>query len=366
MKIGIINFHCAHNYGAMLQAYALQENLIKEGHKAVIVDFQPNVIMNGYKLWSVNKLFHPRSLAGTIKNYKKLKPKYYVFEKFKNDYMNLTEHKFKSLDENSLNKYEFDAFICGSDQVWNMDLNGGLTEYLLSFVKDKEIKKISYAASIGTKSIKEEHKDIMKKELITFNNISVREDDAVKILKETFDLHVTHVLDPVFLINKNQWSGIARVPKKIDEKYVLLYGLEENELFEKTFKFIKENTDFKIINISPAKKLSNYIDETLYNVGPSEFIGLLKNAEVVFTNSFHGTCFSIIFGKKFFVIGHSELNSRIESILRLIDLESHMINKEFTSLQDFNEVIRIDEEKINIILKAEIEKSKRFLRQALE
>ncbi|MDK3121720.1 polysaccharide pyruvyl transferase family protein [Clostridium perfringens] len=365
MKVGIINFHCAHNYGAMLQAYALQENLKKEGHNAIIIDFQPDSIVEGYKLWSVKKIMNPKIVAWTIKNYRKLKPKYDVFEKFKKEKFNLTDKKYKSIDKEDIEKESFDAFVCGSDQIWNMDLNGGLTEYLLSFASEKN-KKISYAASIGVKSIKNEYIDIMKKELYTFDSISVREDEAVNIMKETFNLEATHVLDPVFLLSKKEWKDIAIKLKKKKEKYVLLYGLEENELFEKTFKFIKDNTDMKIINISPAKKVSEYIDETIYSVGPREFIGLLEEAELVFTNSFHGTCFSIIFGKKFFTIGHSELNSRLESILRLTNLESHMINKEFQSLDEFYNTIDIESEKVNEILDKEIRKSKEFLVQALK
>ncbi|WP_349405593.1 polysaccharide pyruvyl transferase family protein [Clostridium perfringens] len=365
MKVGLINFHCAHNYGAMLQAYALQENLKKYGYEVKIIDFQPSEIIEGYKIWTLNMCFKPRRLLGTIKNYKKLKPKYDVFEKFKKENMNLTKNRYKSIDKNIIKEENFDAFVCGSDQVWNMDLNGGLTEYLLSFAPE-ESKKIAYAASIGTKIIKDKYIDIMKKELDTFDSISVREDDAVNIMKETFNLEANHVLDPVFLLSKKEWKDIAIKPKKKKEKYVLLYGLEENELFEKTFKFIKDNTDMKIINISPAKKVSEYIDETIYSVGPREFIGLLEEAELVFTNSFHGTCFSIIFGKKFFTIGHSELNSRLESILRLTNLESHMINKEFQSLDEFYETIDIESEKVNEILDEEIRKSKEFLIQALK
>lgn len=365
MKVGIINFHCAHNYGAMLQAYALQENLKKEGHNAIIIDFQPDSIVEGYKLWSVKKIMNPKIVAWTIKNYRKLKPKYDVFEKFKKEKFNLTDKKYKSIDKEDIEKESFDAFVCGSDQIWNMDLNGGLTEYLLSFASEKN-KKISYAASIGVKSIKNEYIDIMKKELYTFDSISVREDEAVNLMKETFNLEATHVLDPVFLLSKKEWQDIAIKPKNKKEKYVLLYGLEENELFEKTFKFIKDNTDMKIINISPAKKISEYIDETIYSVGPREFIGLLEEAELVFTNSFHGTCFSIIFGKKFFTIGHSELNSRLESILRLTNLESHMINKEFQSLDEFYNTIDIESEKVDEILDKEIRESKEFLVQALK
>lgn len=364
MKVGIINFHCAHNYGAMLQAYALQESVIKNGHDAIIIDFQPDSIAEGYKLWSVKKLLNPKIFAWTLKNYKKLKPKYEVFEKFKKENFKLTSKKYKNISKENIKNEKIDAFICGSDQIWNMDLNGGLTEYLLSFAP-KGSKKISYAASIGTKSIKDKYIAIMKPELKTFDSISVREDDAVNIIKETFNLESTHVLDPVFLLNKKEWQDIAIKPKDKKEKYVLLYGLEENELFEKTFKFIKDNTDMKIINISPTKKISEYIDETIYNVGPREFIGLLEEAEVVFTNSFHGTCFSIIFEKNFFTIGHSELNSRLESILRLTNLESHMINKEFESIDEFYKTIDIKSEEVNKILHREIKKSKEFLIQSL-
>lgn len=312
MKIGIINFHAAHNYGAMLQAYALQRTLEKENNEVEIIDLQPDSIMDGYKLWSLYKLKHPKLLIKQILKYPKIKIKYDLFESFKRDYMHLTRETYKEIKENEIDFLNFEAVICGSDQVWNMDLNGQKTEYLLSFIQNNNTKKISYAASIGTKKINEKYLDVMKKYLVQFNNISVREKDAVELLKYNFNLDAIHVLDPVFLLSREEWKSVSNNPFNIKEKYILLYGLEENDLFEKTFKFIKEQTDYKIINVSPMKKTSIYIDATLHNVGPREFLGLLINSEIVFTNSFHGTCFSIIFGKKFLSIGHSELNSRLD------------------------------------------------------
>lgn len=365
MKIGIINFHSAHNYGAMLQAYALQKTLQKEGNEVLIIDFQPDSIMNGYKLWSFYKLKHPKWLFKTIINYRTMKTKYNLFESFKKNYMSLTPGTYKEIKENDLESLNFDAVICGSDQVWNMDLNGNHTEYLLSFIQNKDTKKISYAASIGTNTINSKHLPIMKKYLNQFDCISVRERNAVDILNKEFNLKSQHVLDPVFLLSKEEWADIAK-PTDVQGDYVLLYGLEENELFEKTFKFIKENTNLKIINVSPMKKQSPYIDETLYNVGPREFLGLLIKANLVFTNSFHGTCFSIIFGKKFFAIGHSELNSRLESILAVTQLEHHMINKELSSLEELDEILTFDVEKVNNILTSEIENSKNYLFKSLK
>lgn len=366
MKVGIINYHCAHNYGAMLQAYGLQQELISLGYDPEIVDFQPNIIMNNYRVWSLYKLRHPRMVIGTMRRYNSLKKKYKVFEKFKNERLITTKNIIKKVDEKSIDIKKYGWFICGSDQIWNMDLNGGLKEYLLDFVpKNGEIKRISYAASIGTKELSEVNKGIIKRELELFDKISVREDDAVKILDKQLGLNSTQVLDPVFFLGRNDWNKVAALNKNIKEKYVLLYGLEENELFEKTLKFIKENTEYKIINVSPIKKVNSYIDVNLADVGPAEFIGLINDAEVVFTNSFHGTCFSIIYGKKFCTIKHSELNSRIESILRLTGLENHMIEKEIKDLEEFNEIIDYDKNEVNEILKEEIIKSKKFLFDAL-
>ena len=366
MRVGIVNFHCAHNYGAMLQAYALQETIYKLGYDVKIIDFQPDAITKGYKIWTMDKLLYPRILAGTIKNYKKLKVKYDVFEDFKNDKFKLTK-TYKELNNKFNETEKFDVLICGSDQVWNMDLNGGLTEYLLGFCDDKNVKKISYAASIGTKKLSEKNAKLMEPYIREFDSISVRESDAVKVIKENFNLESTQVLDPVFLLDKSEWEEIANIPKAIEGEYVLLYGLEGNELFEKTFKFIKEKTNMKIINISPVKNKSPYIDENLFNVGPKELIGLLMGANTVFTNSFHGTCFSIIFEKNFFVLGHSELNSRIESILNLTGLSKHMISKEFSSIEDFNKTITINnKDNLKSILRKEIENSKKFLIDSLD
>ncbi|KLE14595.1 polysaccharide pyruvyl transferase family protein [Clostridium sp. C8] len=366
MKIGIVNFHFAHNYGAMLQAYALQESLREMGNESIIIDFKPNEIMDGYEIWTFKKIRNIKSFLWTIKNYRRLKLKYDVFEEFKNKYMNLTNETYKTIESSTLNKYNFDVFVCGSDQIWNMDLNCGLKEYLLSFSNDSKVKKISYAASIGSNKIKKEHVKIMKNDLKSFDSISVREDDAVKIINKEFNLKAVQVLDPVFLLSKEQWEKISLDVDLKGEKYILLYGLEENELFENIFSVLKEETNFKIVNISPNKSKSKYVDENLFNVGPREFIGLLSKAEIVVTNSFHGTCFSIIFGKRFFTIGHSELNSRMESILRLMNLENHMIREKVKSIDELNYIINDNLDNIEEILKSEIYKSKMFLKDAIK
>lgn len=364
MRVGIINYHCAHNFGAMCLAYALQEAVKEQGHQVKIIDFEPDVIIQGYKILGKKWYLRPKKFLRTVINYNKIKTKYDLFESFKNDYLHITDKTYTKIYKNSLK--DFDAFICGSDQIWNMNINGGLTEYLLSFATDKHIKKVSYAASIGTKTIEDKYIEVFKNELGTFDAISVREDDAVRIIKDKLNLSAVQVLDPVFLLQKSKWEKLSRNSIKIDYEYVLLYGLEDNELFEKILEFIKTNYNYKIINISPIKNELKYIDLTLYGVGPREFLGLLKNAKVVFTNSFHGTCFSIIFGKKFLAIGHSELNSRLESILKLTELSKHMVNKEFKSKEEFEKIINIDQNRVNSILNVEIQKSKDFLKNALK
>lgn len=366
MKIGIVNFHFAHNYGAMLQAYALQESLKELGNESIIIDFKPKEIMDGYEIWTVKKIKNIKSFLWTIKNYKRLKLKYDLFEDFKKKYMNLTNETYKRIDSNTLNKYKFDAFVCGSDQIWNMDLNCELKEYILSFSKDIKVKKISYAASIGSNKIKKEHVKIMKEDLESFNSVSVREDDAVKLINDNFNLKCEQVLDPVFLLAKEEWQKVSINVDLEEEKYILLYGLEENDVFENILSLLKNETNFKIINISPNKSKSEYVDKNLFKVGPREFIGLISKAEIVVTNSFHGTCFSIIFGKKFLTIGHSELNSRMESILRVMNLESHMISSEVKSIENLNYIINDNLDSIQERLIKEINKSKMFLKNAIK
>ena len=364
MKIGIITFHSAHNYGAVLQAYALSNALSNMGHDAEIIDYRPKFIRDLYSINILDKLFNLKSILSLVLMYPVRISRFKKFEDFIKYKMKLSLERYNSSFEITNNPPLYEAYIAGSDQIWNPGINGVMGEYFLEFVKDKDSKKISYAASFGSKKLEDRFNDEISKKLIELNSISVREDDGVHIIESLINESPQHVLDPVFLLSVSDWNRIIIKPK-IDFKYVLIYMMEYNEEIITLANKIAEEKDIKILNLSNAIKVSKGIYKNIRNAGPEEYLGLLFYADYVVTNSFHGTSFSIIFEKNFFVIPHSKLNSRIENILSIVGLE----NRQILDVKEKTEVIlsnlNTNKARVKILLQAEISSSKEYLTKAL-
>ena len=365
MKIGIITYHCAHNFGAMLQAYALQTKLQNLGYEVNIIDYRPEFITSGYKLKIGNRNNKIREFIHFILTFKRSKKKFKIFVEFEKQYFNLSKRVYLTNRELELSFLDYDAVICGSDQIWNMKLNGESTAYFLEFVNTNITKKISYAASFGTYGLDEKYYNIISRLLSDFDSISVRELQAVEIMKKLSEKKVQHVLDPVFLLNKKEWEDIAIYDNTIKEPYALIYVMEKNKYINDIAKFISSKLKIKVVCITTSLRRSRGIDKNIAYVGPREFLGLVLNASIVCTNSFHGTCFSIIFEKPFISIAHSSLNSRIESILNVFNLDKHLIKQLFNTEEEFNEIISLDKANIKNVLESQKKKSIKYLIDSL-
>ena len=236
MNIKTITCHDVYNYGASLQAFALQTFLEKDGHNVEIIDYKPDYIDFPYK---VSTFVHPDSpvrrftdkcsiirLLYGIKRYLWYIPtigRKRAFDRFTKQYLKLTK-KYSCNDGLSKDVPAADTYIVGSDQVWNSItmLNGSDSAFYLQFAP-KSKKRLSYAASFGSISVSEKHKDIIKQWLSTFDAISVRENSGVEVLQD-LGIKGTHVCDPVFLLSKEEWIHNLNISKN-DEKYVLIYNL---------------------------------------------------------------------------------------------------------------------------------------------
>lgn len=365
-KVGVITFHNAHNYGAVLQTYALQEKLKEMGYNTFIINYRNKQITRQYKPIKYsrkNPIKSIKMLYSSFKNYSINKLRYDRFEKFINTKLNLT-YSYNNIKNLKKNFPKFDCYITGSDQVWNMQIAGGLSDaYTLNF-GDKKTNRISYAASIGNSNIEEKNKPIYKNKLSKINYISVREEDAKKELEKIVNKKIEVVLDPTLLLNDDEWDKQLDITNKIREKYILSYVVQENEEHKKIVNYLSKKTGLKVIHFNKETVYDNEL-KNAYTSDPFEFISLIRNAEYIVTTSFHATAFSIIYNKKFFVVPHFRTSSRIINLLSKLEIKKRI----YSSLEEFKNIdcsFETNFEKVEEKLKIEKEKSINFLKEAIE
>ena len=328
MKIRIITFQNAYNYGGSLQCYALQKKIKELGYDDVeVVNYKNKYIDDVYKIVQIprkKKLYLLRLLKSFIRCIPYAKGTYERNKKFKsfiNENIPLTEMETRDdiISKEYSNK---DVFIVGSDQVWNTEITNGYDLiYTLDF--NDSIKKISYAASFGFDNIEEKYIDGFKKSLSKFNHISVREETGKNIINSILTNPVAVVLDPTLLLERNEWSNLVQFMPKEKEKYIFVYMMTEEAV--KIANYISKKTGLKIIYMTSKNEYNNPL-RSAYNDGPYEFIKLIEGAEYVVTTSFHGMVFSIIFERKFWIIPPLKISSRITDLLSKVKLLNRVVN----------------------------------------
>ena len=313
-KIGIITFHRATNYGAILQAFALQKKLEQMNYDSEIIDYR-----NEYfeQIYGVQKKFNTSNIFKKIvyfffKNYffiqKKLK-----FKKFINEKICISNKVFKDEIYTLNNKYDY--FFTGSDQVFNLDLTKNDFTYYLDFCDNN--KCYSYAASFGHKRISDEEADMYKKLLSRFRNLSIRESDTSKLINQKLNLNTRVDIDPTLLFNSKQWDDLLDLRNCDSEEFIFYYKVAEpTNLPQYVSKFSKINNKSVIeINSNLKKSSKDFIIKR--TLGPEEFIKRIKQSEYVATTSFHATVFALLYHKKL-IIELKDINGKINN--RVINL----------------------------------------------
>lgn len=334
MNIKTITCHDVYNYGASLQAYALQEYLISQGHNVEIIDYKPDYMRVHYNFWYVPKNSHYYQKAMNSKLIHFMLCCYFAperfatygrkksFDRFNKKFLRFTR-RYNSYEELVADAPVADAYFAGSDQIWNSNLpNGKDPGYFLQFGEDST-KRIAYAASFGIPEIQQEHRPVMSKWLEKFDSISVREKSALNIL-DTLNAKGINVVDPVFLLTKEQWSKFAGESRVIKEKYILVYDLDlcDDELRIEANR-LKMLYNYKIVAVNGLVKCP-YAQKNIKNAGPQEFINLIKNAEFVISNSFHATSFCVIFNKPFATFYKHKNISRMADLLECVGLQASL------------------------------------------
>lgn len=328
MRIRTITCHHSFNHGAMLQAYALQAYLQSLGHDVQVIDYRPyympqlhvnfNWAPDQYNYLILRQLYRIIKLP-----YLKLEQRRRnALEQFFKKYISITDTEYQSISDLKENPPIADLYIAGSDQIWNTSFqNGNDAAFYLDFGEPN--RRISYAASFATESLKSGTEEFVKNKLDNLDAISVRERSGLQILQE-LGYEGRIVVDPVFLLNKEWWNQFDN-PDLESKRYVLTYDFEKNGTnIASIAKRLASLADCKVYSVSPFKR--DYADKCFVDVSPDVFVSLIKHAQCVISNSFHGTAFSIIYEVPFFVVNRKDgLNTRMKDLLDHYGLTERII-----------------------------------------
>jgi len=354
IRVGILTQHFLFNYGGIVQNYALQQVLIKQGYEPLTFEHDTCYTRFRWFLRTVKQIFANRSLRNLPQYPYKGRVGHRRFIDFIiNNIKSVTIHDFSTTTHN---KYRCDAYITGSDQVWRPAFNLGERIYnmYLNFVPD-DVRKVAYAASFGvseweyTDEQTTKCKDLVRK----FNAVSVREESGVKLCQKYLGVSAVQVLDPTLLLEKDDYEKVCRdIPK--GKPVLFVYILEMSDKLQEAINYIAKQKQLKIKTVYAGNGVKE--EDSI-----EKWLAGFRDAEYVITDSFHGMVFSIIFNKEFsIVMNHGGGTSRYKSLLSLIGLENRIVNDKniVTDCIDWNFI----NEKIKDLRKQSID----FIKHAME
>lgn len=358
--IGIITFHASHNYGSMLQAYALQYIINSMGFHSEIINFRtqrqkyfytPKFLKGGFKSRVKELIIQIPYLYDILR-------KQTLFEDFLKNNLRVTDKEYTTLEELFSAHFDYDIYLSGSDQIWNFSIFDFDEAYMLPFVHSG--KKIAYAASAGHSS-----EDFARQEatgyvdlISKYDHISVREAKAAHTLSSLIGKNVDVTIDPTLLLPVKEWDAFAGNQPIIDYNYMLEYSPSRSEIINNVCDSLANRLKIKAIKTIPYEYLSDkkvwpHITPHLAT-GPKEFLNLVKFSKFVICRSFHGVVFSILFNKPFICIDSIE-DIRINQILDICNMRNR-------NLPDIN-VITI--ENFSIPPTNALEKLEPFIQESL-
>lgn len=371
-NICLVTWYNSLNYGTCLQSYALVRVLKDWGFNAYIPEtfrFFYYDFFN-HPIITIKKIFEILMNKYTNKSQETLFEKEYnLRQKRINDFA----YKYNKIypiksysDYVNMQKFS-DIYLTGSDQIWNPYI---IREaFLLTFVKDNK-RKSAYSSSIGVAKIPDSKRKLYKRALSQFYKIGVREKSAQNELSKLLNRDIEHVLDPVYLLNKEDWESLLMPNKDFDysNNYLLCYFVGANKNWQKDVRFFSENNNVSVYTITSEARIAPDFGNVFCDLGVEDFLLAIHNAKYVITDSFHAIAFCIIFQKNFVVYrrfkdnDNESQNSRIYDILKLFGLENRLVS----SYEDLNILGQsINYENVNIILEHERQKSLNFLMEAI-
>lgn len=363
MKVGIITFHRAENFGAIMQAFALQSYLISLGHSVDIIDYRCKAIEMQYDILNPRMLLSRKNIFYSLKEYssrlislKKRFVKKRKYNTFREQYIHMS--KSVKVVNDSLG---YDIYITGSDQVWNLHITKGFDKsFFLDFQTRLGVKKISYAASSekDPKGLLSKESARIKASLSSYYAVSVREPFLKETLSQITDKEISICCDPTFLLGKEVYESIMKKPNL--ERFVLYYEMTVSQAGEKIARDIAEKKGIPLVIIQGGYKKRQKEEGiiNLQDVGPAELLGYISQADTILTTSFHGLSLSLIFNKDFWVLSHSG-NLRQKNILSILGLEGRMLDNE----NQYDENDTIDYVRTNKLISDYVSSSSQYLIQ---
>lgn len=357
--------HLSTSIGASLQACALGKKLLGDGHEPYLLYYAPSFYTD--VLVPIVPRLSPRSILSYVlngRNREKARQSFLCFKTM--NHAPLTK-KYTSINELYSDTPRFDAYICGSDQVWNSTITHYDMSYFFPF-GPSSTKKISYAASIGQDRITEDDRQFLIDGLANMDFIGVREDTAVSVIHSIYpEAEVVQNIDPTFFLDRITWESMSNKPLcELPKRYILYYPINSTELGLELLNEAKQKYRIPCVSFSSSIRDNPGVDMNLHGIGPAEFLYLCNHAELVITNSFHGFAISIIHRKKVMCFTKQNQNSRMESLSRLLNLRALMVNSvNEAKARDWEQIWNSCYESISKRISCEQDKADEYLRRAL-
>ena len=373
MKASVITLHTVDNYGSAMQTYATQQVLKKCGCEVEFVDYwrkdnlprskaekllEGNTLKKLKPIWGLNNF--TRSAAVSVLE-KMLKSKKSPMWQFLEKNVSMTQKQYCSFEELLADTPAADAYVTGSDQVWNSIWNNGIDKaYFLDYAPEGK-PRIAFSANIGRESLDADEIAPTKALLDKYKAISVREKSAVELLA-SMGIKSTLILDPTLMLEPAEWRALA-APVNVDKPYVLVYQLNPNpEMDDYSIKLAKKK-GWEVVRIGFGNSDKGKADKCIMLPSVEEFLGLFCHASCVLTDSFHATAFSLNLGTDFISILPGRFGTRIESILKLTGTENRLLK----SYDDFDVAdAQINKTHVQEIFANERIKGYSFLKEALD
>lgn len=334
-QIGILTYHTGFNYGASIQAFALQTTIKKLGYTCEIINFETERFVASREMFSRK----PRRAKELIKiitrlpYYVELKRRQLLFEEYTKSCLD-TSPLYRTEDEVIEHATDYQCIVCGSDQIWNLSQDDAPAANMLFFLNfPKHQRRVSYAASFG-KWVKyaPQNENLFLPWLKEFDAISVREISGLEYLRSR-KIECELTLDPTVLLDKEDYETIC-APRQTEEKYVLLFSWSCSDEVINASKKVAYELKLPLYNIIPPPRAIGKRIKRKLDIGPCEFLSMIKYAEFIVTDSFHGTAFSTIFEKPYVsVVTNKTPDLRIKSLLYQLGLEDHLTDCEHINVQ---------------------------------
>ena len=365
MKIGILTFHRAINYGAVLQCYALCEYLTGMGHDVDVIDYRPEYIEKYRRTIPLYDIKNRKGIIGklkqTISSFLSMSGRIEARKRF-DSFLSQNFSFSKPFTSNKAFPKGYDLIVFGSDQIWSPQICNGYDPIYWGQFSHKNTRLVTYAASLGGHNqLNKNEWEIVGRYLQSFSNISVREQQLQNDLQNRLGIASELVVDPTILVKEELFERVVEKPKNLPENYVLVFSVAPTDNLMGFAEKIASQTGSVIVKISANKPtfVGSAHNESCLTANPTvgEFLGWFKYAKCVVTVSFHGTVFSVLFRKDFYSLANY-MQDRAEQLLESIGLADRLQKSDRATLDNliFKHVDYTDvDEKLKSIRKKSIE-----------